>query len=94
MTTASGFGEKWKQVQLIPTFEHELFFFFLLISPSYALAHELSSKRNLKKFNLPKDFDVVRATYKKIGNIYESSLRIGGRKVGISFLILKDLVKN
>jgi hypothetical protein len=73
MTTASGFGEKWKQVQLIPTFEHELFFFFLLISPSYALAHELRSKRNLKKFNLPKDFDVVRATYKKIGSIYEST---------------------
>ncbi len=73
MTTASAFGEKWKQVQLMPTFEHELFFFFLLISPSYALAHELRSKKNLKGLALPKDFDLVRNTYKKIGNIYNST---------------------
>ena len=73
MTTALAFGEKWKQVQLMPTFEHELFFFFLLLSPSYALAHELRSKKNLKGLLLPKDFDLVRNTYKKIGNIYNST---------------------
>jgi len=73
LTTALAFGEKWKQVQLMPTFEHELFFFFLLLSPSYALAHELRSKKNLKGLLLPKDFDLVRNTYKKIGNIYNST---------------------
>lgn len=73
MTTASAFGEKWKQIQFMPTFEHELFFFFLLISPSYAIAHELRAKKNLKRLNLPSDFEVVRSTYRKIGNIYKST---------------------
>ncbi len=73
MKTSLGFGEKWNQLRLLPTFEHELFFYFLLMSPSYALAHQLKGKKRLKGMDVPADFDKVRQTYDLIGNIYEAT---------------------
>lgn len=73
MKTALGFGEKWNQLRLLPTFEHELFFYFLLMSPSYELAHRLKGKKDLKGMDVPADFDKVRKAYDLIGNIYEAT---------------------
>ncbi len=73
MNTSLGFGEKWNQLRLLPTFEHELFFYFLLMSPSYALAHQFKGKKIPAGIEVPTDFDTVRKTYDLIGNIYEAT---------------------
>jgi len=73
MGTSLGFGEKWNELRLLPTFEHELFFYFLLMSPSYALAHQLKGKKVPKGLDVPADFDRVRKTYDLVGNIYEAT---------------------
>jgi len=73
MGTSLGFGDKWNQLRLLPTFEHELFFYFLLMSPSYALAHQLKGKKIPSGIDLPEDFDRVRETYDLVGNIYDAT---------------------
>lgn len=73
MNTSLGFGEKWNQLRLLPTFEHELFFYFLLMSSSYALAHQLKGKKIPSGMDVPADFDKVRKAYDLVGNIYEAT---------------------
>jgi hypothetical protein len=73
MAKSLAFGEKANQLRFIPTFEHELFFYFLLMSPSYQLAHELKNKKKKKNITLPKDFELVKKTYDLIGDIYKAT---------------------
>ena len=85
MNTSLGFGEKWNQLRLLPTFEHELFFYFLLMSPSYALAHQFKGKKIPSGIDVPADFDRVRKTYDLVGDIYEATFedwwQAGGYKL-------------
>ena len=73
MAKSLAFGEKANQLRFMPTFEHELFFYFLLMSPSYQLAHKLKRKKILKGIEIPKDFDKVKKTYELIGDIYSAT---------------------
>jgi hypothetical protein len=85
MSVISPYGKKWRQIRLLPTFEHELFFYFLLISPSYQLVHSLKHKKSHKGIALPSDFDVVRKTYEIVGDIYQATFedwwQEGGYKI-------------
>ena len=66
-----------------PSIKHELFYKFLLISPSYSLAHKVMTKKiKISRTKLPKDFPKVLETYKLIGNIYEISFDDWWDKVG------------
>jgi hypothetical protein len=73
MSKSLAFGEKANQLRFMPTFEHELFFYFLLMSPSYQLAHKFKSKKIPKNIEVPKDFEKVKKTYALIGDIYNST---------------------
>lgn len=85
MSTSVGFGANWNKVMRVPTFEHDIFFHFLLSSPSYALAHKYRNKKNFKGVDLPADFKKVQEAYKLVGDIYNSTFedwwQEGGYKV-------------
>jgi hypothetical protein len=70
----------------MPSIRHELFYKFLLISPSYSLAHQIICKGiKIAKVRLPKDFSKVLDTYRMVGNIYDVSFDdwwdMTGRKI-------------
>jgi hypothetical protein len=51
--------------------EHQYFFEYLLISPSYWLAHKkIGLKQKVSKAEEPQDFNAVLSLYKKVGDIY------------------------
>lgn len=62
----------WGVVHLMPDIEHELFFDYLTISPSYQLAHEIKDKcqtkieKELRKTNFIKVFEI----YEVVGPIF------------------------
>ncbi len=58
-----------------PTDEHEVFYGYLLISPSYQLAHKQRTLGLSKdeKQKVPKDFKKVLATYDACGDIYATT---------------------
>jgi hypothetical protein len=66
------FGLDWRRALELPLLRHELFYKFLLISPSYWIAHQIR-KGKLKKSdirNVPKDIDRVLEIYDLVGDIY------------------------
>ncbi len=72
----------------MPSVKHELFFKFLLISPSYYLAHEIVKKKKvISSKKLPNDFSKVLDTYKKVGDIYEISFDAWWDKRGKKILL-------
>ncbi len=56
----------------LPNYKHEYFFYYLKISPSYWLAHRLIALgETIPSNELPKDFEQVLATYRKLGSVYQ-----------------------
>lgn len=56
----------------LPNYKHEYMFYYLQISPSYWLAHRVIKLGEVISANeLPRDFDQVLATYKKLGDVYQ-----------------------
>lgn len=65
------FGDKWHELNRLPDLEHELFYKFLLVSPSYRLCHKISRREiRFPKKGLPSDWDEVTRTYRICGDVY------------------------
>lgn len=65
------FGNKWHELNQLPELEHELFYEFLLLSPSYRLCHKLLLKEiECSKESLPPEWSLVEQTYSICGDIY------------------------
>lgn len=65
------FGDKWHELNRLPDLEHELFYKFLLVSPSYRLHHRISQREiRFPKKELPSDRDEVIRTYRICGDVY------------------------
>ena len=88
-----GFGENWNKVMHVPTFEHDIFFHFLLSSPSYALAHKYRNKKILKGIKLPADFKNVQETYKLVGDIFNSTFEDWWQKGGYKLFDYQNDIK-
>lgn len=72
MDKLTGFGIGFEQVGELPNYKHEYMFNYLQISPSYWLAHRIISLGEaIPKEELPKDFEDVLSTYRKIGDVYQ-----------------------
>ena len=72
----------------MPSIKHELFYKFLLISPTYSLAHQIVCKKvKIPKARLPKDFYEVLETYRMVGNIYDVSFDDWWDKTGRRILV-------
>lgn len=94
MASLVGFGKTWNQVKRLPTFEHDIFFNFLLVSPSYALAHKYRNKKKISKADLPADFKKVQSTYNLIGNIYNTTFEEWWQAGGYKLFDYEDNVRN
>ena len=71
MKNLFGFGSGWRQVTGNANYKHEYIFYYLMISPSYWLAHrQLHLNESIPASELPNDFDKVLAMYKKCGDVY------------------------
>ena len=71
MKNLLGFGDGWRQVSGNANYKHEYIFYYLLISPSYWLAHrQIHLNEVIPENELPEDFANVLAMYKKLGDIY------------------------
>lgn len=65
-------GSAYEEVADLPNYKHEYMFNYLKISPSYWLAHRAIELGEIIPANeLPKDFEQVLDTYKKLGNVYQ-----------------------
>ncbi len=72
MGKLTGFGSGFEEVVDLPNYKHEYMFNYLRLSPSYWLAHRITSLGEvIPKEELPKDFEKVLNTYKKLGNVYQ-----------------------
>jgi hypothetical protein len=67
------FSKDWREANRLPTLEHEEFFEFLLISPSYQLATsiKIGAVKMPSDTDRPLDFDKVLKLYDLVGNISE-----------------------
>ena len=67
------FSKDWREANRLPTLEHEEFFEFLLISPSYQLvtAIKIGAVKMPSDTDRPLDFDKVLKLYDLVGNISE-----------------------
>lgn len=71
MKNLFGFGSGWRLLQGEANYKHEYMFYYLAISPSYWLAHRIITLgEKVDRHELPKDFEKVLDTYKKLGNVY------------------------
>ena len=71
MKNLFGFGSGWRQVTGNANYKHEYIFYYLMISPSYWLAHrQLHLNESIPESELPDDFANVLAMYKKFGDVY------------------------
>ena len=71
MKNLFGFGSGWRQVTGNVNYKHEHMFYYLMISPSYWLAHrQVHLNESIPESELPDDFDKVLAMYKKFGDVY------------------------
>ena len=71
MKNLFGFGSGWRQVTGNANYKHEYIFYYLMISPSYWLAHrQLHLNESIPASELPNDFDNVLTMYKKFGDVY------------------------
>ena len=65
-------GSAYEEVADLPNYKHEYMFNYLKISPSYWLAHRaIELGERIPANELPKDFEQVLDTYKKLGNVYQ-----------------------
>lgn len=65
-------GSAYEEVADLPNYKHEYMFNYLKISPSYWLAHRvIKLGEKIPANELPKDFEQVVDTYKKLGNVYQ-----------------------
>jgi hypothetical protein len=74
----------WGEVHQMPDLEHELFFDYLTISPSYQYAHEIRSKKNsIKEKDLRKtNFSKVLDTYEVMGCVFSLTFDEWWTKIG------------
>jgi hypothetical protein len=73
MKNLFGFGSGWSQVTGNANYKHEYMFYYLMISPSYWLAHrQVHLNEAIPESEQPKDFDQVLEVYKRFGDIYSS----------------------
>jgi hypothetical protein len=71
MKNLFGFGSGWRQVTGNANYKHEYMFYYLMISPSYWLAHrQVYLNEYIPESELPDDFDNVLTMYKKCGDVY------------------------
>ena len=71
MKNLFGFGSGWRQVTGNANYKHEYMFYYLMISPSYWLAHrQVHLNESIPESELPDDFDKVLTMYKKFGDVY------------------------
>jgi hypothetical protein len=71
MKNLFGFGSGWRQVTGNANYKHEYIFYYLMISPSYWLAHrQVHLNESIPESELPEDFDNVLTIYKKFGDVY------------------------
>jgi hypothetical protein len=71
MKNLFGFGSGWRQVTGNANYKHEYIFYYLMISPSYWLAHrQVHLNESIPESELPDDFDSVLTMYKKFGDVY------------------------
>ena len=72
MDKLTGFGIGFEEAIELPDYKHEFMFKYLQVSPSYWLAHRIISLGEaIPKEGLPKDFEDVLNTYRKIGDVYQ-----------------------
>ncbi len=78
------FGDKWRQLNHLPTIEHHLFFQYLLISPSYYQASLIrkGAKNAAGKSALPKDMERVLGVYDLVGDIYLTPFEVWWESTG------------
>lgn len=62
------YGKTWQELNRLPTLEHELFFSFLLISPSYQKVHRIRVGKEAGP--IPKELIDVNDFYDKVGNVF------------------------
>ncbi len=73
MRNIYGFGSGWRHVSGNANYKHEYIFYYLMISPSYWLAHrQVHLNEAIPESELPQDFDRVLEVYKKFGDIYST----------------------
>jgi hypothetical protein len=73
MRNIYGFGSEWRHVSGNANYKHEYIFYYLMISPSYWLAHrQVHLNEAIPESELPQDFDRVLEVYKKFGDIYST----------------------
>lgn len=66
------FSDFWNDFNSHPKHEHYLFFQFLVISPSYWLAHKIKTKKRINtEEKIPSDIKTVLKTYEIVGNVYD-----------------------
>ena len=54
------FGDRWKNLNQLPTVEHNLYFQYLIVSPSYWKAHLIrKGDLSISDKGLPKDIKTV-----------------------------------
>ena len=71
MKNLLGFGSGWRQMSGNANYKHEYMFYYLMVSPSYWLAHrQLHLNETILESELPDDFANVLEIYKKFGDIY------------------------
>jgi len=73
-----------------PTFRHRMFFNFLVISPSYYIAHiSRSDKRKLQNANKVPDFHKVLKMYSLCGNVFDRTFDVWWVETGHKVLEVK-----
>ncbi len=90
---AFNFGDRWKNLKQLPTIEHNLFFQYLIISPSYWKAHLIrKGELTISDSSLPKDIKTVLETYDLFGDIFLVPFEIWWEKTGCDlFFSGKDI---
>lgn len=74
-----------------PTFRHRMFFNFLVISPSYYIAHiSRSDKRKLQNANKVPDFNKVLKMYSLCGNVFDRTFDVWWVETGHKVLEAKS----
>lgn len=86
----------WGVVHLMPDLEHELFFDYLTISPSYQFAHQILENKDLKNEKALKktSFKKVFETYSIVGNIFHITFDEWWTKHGQFIFIDKNKFSN
>jgi hypothetical protein len=80
---AFNFGDRWKNIDQLPTIEHNLFFQYLIISPSYWKAHLIrKGQLTLSDKSLPKDIKKVIKIYDLFGDIFLTPFEVWWEATG------------